>query len=154
MGEGVRMGGYCVWVAAASPPFFKSEVLPQVTKCLKSLTVGGPPHFFSSWVSSLRNPAPPANYTAVAVEDLVKRFGSFTAVDHITFEAHKGEVFGFLGPNGSGKSTTIRILCGLLHPTSGRAQVAGYDVRVAPEAIRNRIGYMSQKFSLYNDLTV
>src|SRR5208337_11733 len=91
---------------------------------------------------------------AVAVEDLVKRFGSFTAVDHITFAARKGEVFGFLGPNGSGKSTTIRILCGLLHPTSGRAQVAGYDVRVAPEAIRNRIGYMSQKFSLYNDLTV
>ncbi len=91
---------------------------------------------------------------AVAVEDLVKRFGSFTAVDHITFEARKGEVFGFLGPNGSGKSTTIRILCGLLRPTSGRALVAGYDVRVAPEAIRNRIGYMSQKFSLYGDLTV
>ena len=77
---------------------------------------------------------------AVAVEDLVKRFGAFTAVDHITFAARKGEVFGFLGPNGSGKSTTIRILCGLLRPTSGRALVAGYDVRVAPEAIRNRIG--------------
>jgi drug efflux transport system ATP-binding protein len=94
------------------------------------------------------------NDASVAVEDLVKRFGSFTAVDHITFEAHKGEVFGFLGPNGSGKSTTIRILCGLLRPTSGRARVAGYDVTEAPEAIRQRIGYMSQKFSLYNDLTV
>jgi ABC-2 type transport system ATP-binding protein len=148
------MGGYCVWVAAASPPFFKSEVLPQVTKCLKSLTVGGPPHFFSSWVSSLRNPAPPANYTSVAVEDLVKRFGSFTAVDQITFQAAKGEVFGFLGPNGSGKSTTIRILCGLLRPTSGRATVAGFDVTADPESVRQHIGYMSQKFSLYDDLTV
>jgi drug efflux transport system ATP-binding protein len=95
-----------------------------------------------------------ANDAAVAVEDLVKRFGSFTAVDHVSFEARKGEVFGFLGPNGSGKSTTIRILCGLLRPTSGHARVAGYDVAEAPEAVRQRIGYMSQKFSLYNDLTV
>jgi drug efflux transport system ATP-binding protein len=95
-----------------------------------------------------------ANDAAVAVEDLVKRFGSFTAVDHISFEARKGEVFGFLGPNGSGKSTTIRILCGLLRPTSGHARVAGYDVTVAPEVVRQNIGYMSQKFSLYNDLTV
>ena len=91
---------------------------------------------------------------SVAVENLVKRFGSFTAVDHITFQTHKGEVFGFLGPNGSGKSTTIRILCGLLRPTSGRAQVAGHDVMVEPEAVRQKIGYMSQKFSLYGDLTV
>jgi len=91
---------------------------------------------------------------SVAVENLVKRFGSFTAVDHITFQTHKGEVFGFLGPNGSGKSTTIRILCGLLRPTSGRAEVAGHDVMVEPEAVRQKIGYMSQKFSLYGDLTV
>ncbi len=91
---------------------------------------------------------------SVSVHDLVKRFGSFTAVDHITFEARPGEVFGFLGPNGSGKSTTIRILCGLLRPTSGEARVAGLSVAAQPELIRRRIGYMSQKFSLYNDLTV
>jgi ABC-2 type transport system ATP-binding protein len=91
---------------------------------------------------------------SVSVHNLVKRFGSFVAVDHITFEARAGEVFGFLGPNGSGKSTTIRILCGLLRPTSGEAYVAGLSVAAQPELIRRRIGYMSQKFSLYNDLTV
>jgi len=91
---------------------------------------------------------------SVAVEALVKRFGSFTAVDQVSFAARKGEVFGFLGPNGSGKSTTIRILCGLLRPTAGRARVAGYDVATQPEEVRRHIGYMSQKFSLYNDLTV
>ena len=95
-----------------------------------------------------------SNGNSVEVEDLVKRFGSFTAVDHISFQTRTGEVFGLLGPNGSGKSTTIRILCGLLHPSSGRATVAGYDVVAAPEQIRRNIGYMSQKFSLYADLTV
>jgi ABC-2 type transport system ATP-binding protein len=98
--------------------------------------------------------AAPRDDASVVVEELVKRFGSFTAVDGISFTAHKGEVFGFLGPNGSGKSTTIRILCGLLRPTSGRARVAGLDVAARPEAVRQQIGYMSQKFSLYNDLTV
>ena len=98
--------------------------------------------------------AQPDDDVSVIVENLVKRFGTFTAVDHVTFQAHKGEVFGFLGPNGSGKSTTIRILCGLLRPTSGRARVAGFDVTVDPESVRQHIGYMSQKFSLYNDLTV
>jgi ABC-2 type transport system ATP-binding protein len=91
---------------------------------------------------------------SVEVKGLVKKFGTFTAVDHLTFNARAGEVFGFLGPNGSGKSTTIRILCGLLQPTAGAARVAGFDVRSGTEAIRQRIGYMSQKFSLYNDLTV
>ena len=91
---------------------------------------------------------------AVVVEDLVKRFGSFTAVDHISFSVNRGEVFGFLGPNGAGKSTTIRILCGLLVPTSGRGWVAGLDVRRESEQIKQRLGYMSQKFSLYEDLTV
>jgi ABC-2 type transport system ATP-binding protein len=95
-----------------------------------------------------------SNGNSVEVENLVKRFGSFTAVDRISFSTRTGEVFGLLGPNGSGKSTTIRILCGLLHPTSGRASVAGYDVVAAPEQIRRNIGYMSQKFSLYADLTV
>jgi len=91
---------------------------------------------------------------AVVIEDLVKEFGDFVAVDHISLRTRKGEVFGFLGPNGAGKSTTIRMLCGLLKPTSGRAQVAGFDVGRKPEAVRQNIGYMSQKFSLYNDLKV
>jgi ABC-2 type transport system ATP-binding protein len=91
---------------------------------------------------------------SVLMENLVKRFGDFTAVDHISLETRKGEIFGFLGPNGAGKSTTIRMLCGLLRPTSGRAVVAGFDVAQEPESVRQNIGYMSQKFSLYNDLKV
>jgi len=94
------------------------------------------------------------NGFSVTVEKLTKRFGDFTAVDGISFETRRGEVFGFLGPNGAGKSTTIRILCGLLIPTSGRGTVAGFDVTTQSEAIRQQIGYMSQKFSLYNDLRV
>jgi ABC-2 type transport system ATP-binding protein len=96
----------------------------------------------------------PENHNSVVIEDLVKRFGDFVAVDHISLETHRGEIFGFLGPNGAGKSTTIRMLCGLLRPTSGRAIVAGYDVARQPESVRQNIGYMSQKFSLYNDLKV
>ncbi len=95
-----------------------------------------------------------AGSPSVIVKDLVKRFGDFVAVDHISLEAKRGEIFGFLGPNGAGKSTTIRMLCGLLRPTSGQAMVAGLDVIRRPEAVRQNIGYMSQKFSLYNDLTV
>ncbi len=91
---------------------------------------------------------------AVEVEDLTVRFGDFTAVDRVGFSVRRGEIFGFLGPNGSGKTTTIRILCGLLAPSAGRARVAGYDVRHEPLAVKARIGYMSQRFSLYDDLTV
>lgn len=91
---------------------------------------------------------------AVQVENLVKRFGAFTAVDRVSFRVHKGEIIGFLGPNGAGKSTIIRILCGLLSPSDGRVRVAGIDVTQNPEGVRQNIGYMSQKFSLYTNLTV
>jgi len=91
---------------------------------------------------------------AVRAEGLTKRFGAFVAVDRIDLTIARGEIFGFLGPNGAGKSTTIRMLCGLMAPTSGRAQVLGRDVAREPEAVRQRIGYMSQRSSLYNDLTV
>ena len=90
----------------------------------------------------------------IVAEDLVKRFGSFVAVDHVSFRVGRGEVMGFLGPNGAGKSTIIRILCGLLRPSAGRALVAGIDVARDPERVREQIGYMSQKFSLYRDLSV
>ena len=92
--------------------------------------------------------------TVVVVKDLEKKFGSFTAVNQINLEVAKGEIFGFLGPNGAGKSTTIKILCGILMPTSGKALVAGFDVGTEPEKVKANIGYMSQKFSLYDDLTV
>jgi ABC-2 type transport system ATP-binding protein len=91
---------------------------------------------------------------AIAVHDLTRRFGSFTAVDRLSFEVQPGEIFGFLGANGAGKSTTIRMLCGLLRPTSGSATVDGVDVARDPEAVKSRIGYMSQRFSLYEQLTI
>lgn len=94
------------------------------------------------------------NEKAVIVNGLERRFGSFIAVNRISFEVARGEIFGFLGPNGAGKSTTIRMLCGLLTPTGGTGTVAGCDIRTEPERIKNHIGYMSQKFSLYEDLTV
>jgi ABC-2 type transport system ATP-binding protein len=99
-------------------------------------------------------PTKPTTGSVVEVDGLTKKFGKFTAVDHVAFSIRGGEVFGFLGPNGAGKSTTIRMLCGLLEPTEGRALVGGLDVERDPEGVRAGIGYMSQKFSLYRDLTV
>lgn len=90
----------------------------------------------------------------IIVDGLVKRFGAFVAVDDVSFTVARGEIMGFIGPNGAGKSTLIRILCGLLRPSAGRALLAGIDVARDPEAVRRRIGYMSQKFSLYNDMSV
>ena len=90
----------------------------------------------------------------IEVKDMVKKFGSFTANDHLTFHVERGEIFGFLGANGAGKTTAMRILCGLSYPTSGEIRVAGHDVYREREQIKKKIGYMSQKFSLYEDLTV
>jgi len=95
-----------------------------------------------------------SNDKVITANNLTKRFGNFTAVDHISFDVHKGEIFGFLGANGAGKTTAMRMLCGLSLPTSGEATVAGFDVYKENEKIKKSIGYMSQKFSLYEDLTV
>src|SRR5258708_15163644 len=100
--------------------------------------------------NSRKNPAE----AAISAEHLVRRFGTFTAVNDISFRVEKGEIFGFLGPNGSGKTTIIKMLTGLLPLSDGNAWVEGLDVRKDAEAVRERIGYMSQKFSLYDDLTV
>lgn len=92
--------------------------------------------------------------TVIKVKDLVKKFGSFVANDHLNFEVYQGEIFGFLGANGAGKTTAMRILCGLSSPTSGEITVGGFDVYKQTEQIKRNIGYMSQKFSLYEDLTI
>ena len=99
-------------------------------------------------------PQPEGSAPVVEVNDLVRKFGDFTAVDHVSFDVRHGEVFGLLGPNGAGKTTTFRMLCGLLPATSGRLRVAGVDLRVARASARQRIGYVAQKFSLYGQLSV
>src|ERR1700690_3739415 len=91
---------------------------------------------------------------AISADKLTRKFGKFTAVDEISFEIPYGAIFGFLGANGAGKSTTIRMLCGILEPTSGDGKVGGFDVQTQPEQIKSVIGYVSQRFSLYSDLTV
>ena len=132
-----------------------------------------PPRFEDSFIARLSKTAPASSATpatpteteppsstrtdegpAIAVNGLVRTFGSFTAVDHISFQVARGEIFGLLGPNGAGKSTTFRMLCGLLRPSGGTARVAGQDLLRAPAAARARIGYMAQRFSLYGELTV
>jgi ABC-2 type transport system ATP-binding protein len=101
-----------------------------------------------------RLPGRPGEGAVVQVRDLVRQFGSFTAVDHISFDVHRGEIFGLLGPNGAGKTTTFRMLCGLLPATNGTLRVAGVDLRHARASARQRIGYVAQKFSLYGQLSV
>ena len=101
-----------------------------------------------------RKPADAQAEHVIEVKDLTKRFGTFTAVDHISFSVDRGEIFGFLGANGAGKTTAMRMLCGLSYPTSGTGRVAGFDINTQQEQIKRRIGYMSQKFSLYDDLKV
>jgi ABC-2 type transport system ATP-binding protein len=101
------------------------------------------------------NQHPNPNQTAaVSLHELTRRFGDFTAVDRLTLDVARGEIFGFLGPNGAGKSTTIRMMCGILPPSSGSGTVAGYDIATQSEQIKTQIGYMSQRFSLYEDLSV
>ncbi len=95
-----------------------------------------------------------AEGVAVRAENLTRRFGEVVAVDHVSFQIREGEIWGLLGPNGAGKSTTVRMLCGILEPTEGTAEVLGLDVRHHPEAVKERVGYMSQRFSLWGDLTV
>ena len=97
---------------------------------------------------------PPTTENIILVKNLVKKFGSFVANDHLTFEVRRGEIFGFLGANGAGKTTAIKILCGLSYPTSGELSVAGFDIYTQREKVKKNIGYMSQRFSLYDDLTV
>lgn len=106
------------------------------------------------WTAIHRAPAGDDTERVVETVSLRKEFGSLVAVENLDLDIHRGEVFGLLGPNGSGKTTTIRMLCGLLEPTAGQAIVAGVDVAVDPEGVRRRIGYMSQKYGLYDDLTV
>ena len=115
--------------------------------------LGGAPQTESLLMRDVK-PIPDGNRPTVVARELTKRFGTFVAADRITFEIHRGEIFGLLGPNGAGKSTTFRMLCGLLKPTSGDGMIAGYDLRKSASQARSRLGYMAQKFSLYSDLTV
>jgi ABC-2 type transport system ATP-binding protein len=114
-----------------------------------------PAHSFAAGAMTLAHAIPRDSHEAVVeVHDLVRRFGTFTAVDHVSFEVHRGEIFGLLGPNGAGKTTTFRMLCGLLPASGGTLRVAGVDLRHARASARERIGYVAQKFSLYGQLTV
>lgn len=131
-------------VLACAPPAEFGDDLEAAFKARIPAAARGPPLTFAST---------PAEGSAIEVANLTKTFGDFTAVDSLSFSVRPGEVFGLLGPNGSGKSTTIRILCGILPPSRGVVRVAGIDVAASPDAARGRIGYMSQKFSLYFDLT-
>ncbi|MDR3090447.1 MAG: ATP-binding cassette domain-containing protein [Desulfobulbaceae bacterium] len=134
--------------------------IPAMEDVFISLVQGGPPLPIRETSApdeagpTVATPRPPGSQPVVEAKGLSRRFGRFVAVDDLSFSVMPGEIFGFLGPNGAGKSTTIRMLCGLLQPSGGQGMVAGFDLRRDTEAVKRRIGYMSQKFSLYDDLTV
>ena len=134
-------------------PSDKPLVLKGGTAAFKTADTRPPPNIENRLDDHIA-PGHPPGQLAVQADSLTRTFGSFTAVDHISFKVPKGEIFGFLGPNGAGKSTTIRMLCGLLSPSSGSGMVEGFDIFTQAEQIKQHIGYMSQKFSLYEDLTV
>ena len=139
--------------------------LPEATALGGQALTPLPPRFEDGFIDRIATTAPPeplpialvrrdGDGPAIVVRDLVRRFGDFVAVDHVGFSVRRGEIFGLLGPNGAGKSTIFRMLCGLLKPSGGTAEVAGLDVLRAPAAARGRIGYMAQRFSLYAELSV
>ncbi len=138
--DAARLGGTAI---APLPPRFEDGFIDR-------LAVDDPP---PAAVEPLGAPRRTSDGSPIVVQDLVRRFGSFVAVDHVSFSVQRGEIFGLLGPNGAGKSTTFRMLCGLLRPSSGQARVAGQDLLSAPAAARARIGYMAQRFSLYAELS-
>jgi ABC-2 type transport system ATP-binding protein len=147
-------------IIQADLPFDEIKEVPPSLEDVFVSVLGnkGKPPEKKEEIAGLSRPASPRHENgagiAVTVEHLTRRFGAFTAVNDVSFEVPRGEIFGFLGPNGAGKSTTIRMLCGLLKPTSGKGTVAGFDIYTRTEEIKRHIGYMSQKFSLYEDLTV
>jgi ABC-2 type transport system ATP-binding protein len=145
-------------LTAAGVPFSEPRELPPTIEDVFISVMGKQDETAAEPAPAEAKPAPQAAVAepgvAVVVEGLTRRFGDFVAVDDVSFSVRQGEVFGFLGPNGAGKSTTIRMLCGLLRPSAGRGRVGGYDVYAEPERIKAVIGYMSQRFSLYEDLRV
>jgi ABC-2 type transport system ATP-binding protein len=161
--DGVIQGASLRLVMAAGAPAPKPE---DITETQGARVEAAPPRFEDAFVAALggqpkrklaistRALGGHDGVTPVSAQELTKRFGAFTAADHISFEIKRGEIFGLLGPNGAGKSTTFKMMCGLLRPTSGKALVDGLDLYGAPSAARARLGYMAQKFSLYGDLSV
>jgi ABC-2 type transport system ATP-binding protein len=140
-----------VSLGLSGSPVWK-EVLPRFEDAFIDLLGGGPGG--DSALAKAATPRPTSRTELIVAEDLTKRFGDFAATDRVTFAVRQGEIFGLLGPNGAGKSTTFKMMCGLLTPTSGRAEVMGIDLRRSPAKARQRLGYMAQKFSLYGKLTV
>lgn len=149
--------GQDVRVVVKNPPFSIEklkvrQIAPRFEDAFIDILGGGPGG--GSELADIRNPVKGNGRTVIAADKLTKRFGQFTAADHIDFTVHQGEVFGLLGPNGAGKSTTFKMLCGLLKPTEGHALINGVSLQKAPSEARAQLGYMAQKFSLYSSLTV
>jgi ABC-2 type transport system ATP-binding protein len=169
--DALPQAGRVRFVRADQPSETKSAVPSSGSLLASTDVISVPPRFEDGFMVLLRRTnnhhqafamtlgrqqlsASDASDVVVEVHDLVRRFGNFTAVDHVGFDVHRGEIFGLLGPNGAGKTTTFRMLCGLLPASSGTLRIAGVDLRRAPASARQRIGYVAQKFSLYGQLTV